>query len=218
MTLKAEITWRIIMNTTKFCTKCGKELPMDAEFCQFCGAKQSSVENLKQTASNTDIADDTKPGKEIIFEQDNSSTNVLEKKSKFKKYWWIYVLVGIVIAFISFSLLGPSSPTDVASDVEESLKNDNSLDVTSVKPDKESGTIIVHVKENKAIDDLYMGKTSTFKTVERTLLDLSKKYKDEDSNGYDLSYIQLMKPGTNDMILLSVDKGKIKYSALDDME
>ncbi len=63
-----------------------------------------------------------------------------------------------------------------------------------------------------------MGKTSTFKTVERTLLDLSKKYKDEDSNGYDLSYIQLMKPGTNDMILLSVDKGKIKYSALDDME
>lgn len=32
-------------NTTKFCIKCGKEIPNIADFCNFCGAKQASTKN-----------------------------------------------------------------------------------------------------------------------------------------------------------------------------
>lgn len=191
---------------------CGKNLPIDAEFCQFCGAKQESTDSLNQ--SSIEVNPEDKPGKDIIFNQ----TEPVDKKTKLKKYWWIFALIGVLITFIAFSQLKSPSPSDVASDIKETLNNDNSLDVTSVKPDKESKTMLVYVKENMAVDDLYMGKTSTFKTVERTLLDLSEKYKDDESDDYDLSYIQILKPGTNDTILMSVDNGKIKYSVLDDLE
>lgn len=191
----------------KFCIKCGKEIPSTSEFCPFCGASQK--EEIKTSLQE----------KETVETKKDVSTKPIKQPKKWYKRWWVIAIIAVVLIFIISGMFSGSGsdPDDVAADIESRLKSDNTLDIVSVKADEDSGTIIVKAKENKAISNLYLGYTSQFKTVQRSFLELSKKYQDEETEDFDFSYIQLMKPGTNDKILLSVDKGKIKYSSLDDV-
>lgn len=187
------------MKDKKFCFKCGKEVESDAEFCPYCGAKQTIEES---TSVNT------------------NGTTTTEKKSPKKRWykrWWIWIIAVVVILLILSSIgnFFSPDPKDVASDIKTTLQQDNAVDVVSVKADKSTGTIKVKVKETKAIEQLYEGYPAGFKALQRDLVNSSKKYANKKNDDFDLSYIQLMKPGTSHKILLAVDKGKIKYTALD---
>ncbi len=138
-------------------------------------------------------------------------------KKRWYKRWWIWIIAVVVILLILSSIgnFFSPDPKDVASDIKTTLQQDNAVDVVSVKADKSTGTIKVKVKETKAIEQLYEGYPAGFKALQRDLVNSSKKYANKKNDDFDLSYIQLMKPGTSHKILLAVDKGKIKYTALD---
>ncbi|ANZ70337.1 zinc-ribbon domain-containing protein [Pediococcus claussenii] len=40
------------MEETKYCIKCGKQIPIEAEFCNFCGAKQATTSNEQEPSSS----------------------------------------------------------------------------------------------------------------------------------------------------------------------
>lgn len=40
------------MENTRFCIKCGKEIPSNSEFCPYCGAAQSAINSGNASSSN----------------------------------------------------------------------------------------------------------------------------------------------------------------------
>ncbi|XRJ96369.1 hypothetical protein ACPBEI_08190 [Latilactobacillus sakei] len=194
------------MENYKYCIKCGKKLALDADFCQFCGSKQSSADEISESVVTYDSSDQKSVEQQMIS----------KKQTHLDKYKWVYGLLILILCTIVFLRLRTPNPSYVASDIEDTLNSDNTLDVSSVKAD--NGTFVVHIKNNEAVYKLYMGNTANFKSVQRTMIDLSKKYKGKKKNNIDYSYIQILKPGSNDRILMSVDNGKIKYSAVDEVE
>lgn len=195
-----------------------KEYVKKHDFASFNKFKKQTVTlkpEFKQRTTETNLKDNDN------VNENNTSVEPAPQKNKKQWYkrWWVLVISVLAIIFIFAGLNSSGAdPDNVASDVKTTLQQSNSLDVVSVKADKDSRTIIVKVKENKSIARLYEGYPSGFKSVQRDLVDLSKKYADEDNDDFDLSYIQLIKPGTNNKILLSVDKGKVKYTVLDDLK
>lgn len=59
------------MASTRFCIKCGKEIPIDSEFCPYCGAKQPAV------SPTTDLTSSA--------------------KNKWYKHWWSWAMIMILL-------------------------------------------------------------------------------------------------------------------------
>lgn len=132
----------------RYCINCGKELPNEAEFCLYCGAKQPPV---KIDASNKDqqhdqSAESSAPQSSDKQEKTDTSSNNLTKaslsvpdkkrkskkaKRKTKRIWAI--LAALVVLFIALAVYGnhhSSSATGTATAYNNSSSDSSSDDET----------------------------------------------------------------------------------------
>lgn len=75
------------MGESKFCVKCGKSIPMDAEFCPYCGTTQPVIDNLKATTDKS-----TEP-----IAPASSGTPNKTKKPFYKTAWFVCLVVVLIL-------------------------------------------------------------------------------------------------------------------------
>ncbi|MDB8870757.1 zinc ribbon domain-containing protein [Pediococcus acidilactici] len=178
----------------RFCTKCGKEMPSDADYCSYCGLKQSQTPKIS-----------TKKKK----------SNSPKKLSNRLRNWTIIILVIIFTIVFICSFIGPS-PEGISNDIKMTLKKENyGMEVISVKPDENIGGFKVRIKEGEVIKEPYNNRYHSLKYTEHTLTKLSKKYSNYDTDIFKYSSIELdlVTPNHSDKLLLMIEKGKIVYNS-----
>jgi len=101
------------MNTQKYCTKCGKELPPNSKFCVDCGAAIVLEPQTKkeEAIAITSPARETKKEKKIM----NYYLEVLKKYAVFtgraqRAEYWYFFLFHIIISFVLVILAMLASP------------------------------------------------------------------------------------------------------------
>lgn len=54
----------ITMENTRFCNKCGKEIPVNSEFCPYCGTSQPKIQTDKNEAKSEPV--EAEPSKQSV--------------------------------------------------------------------------------------------------------------------------------------------------------
>ncbi|WP_051907214.1 zinc ribbon domain-containing protein [Secundilactobacillus oryzae] len=106
-------------NETKFCIKCGKEIPAVAEFCSFCGAKQNYTKseatvngNESSDLNEADSKASTSSGETSSTVQSASTQTTPVKESENDSpagiifFGWACALVALFIPIIGLGGIG----------------------------------------------------------------------------------------------------------------
>ncbi|WP_203648966.1 zinc-ribbon domain-containing protein [Secundilactobacillus yichangensis] len=79
------------MENTRFCNKCGKEIPIDSEFCPYCGATQPKIDAVASQNVQSASGDANHPS------QSKNTTANLKQKPKNRLWLWLALLIVIIV-------------------------------------------------------------------------------------------------------------------------
>ena len=150
-----------------FCSKCGKEIDDNVNFCKFCGFQVNSLEeNLRNDFKKEENSIPNQENKEFYKEKSSVNSNKLHSKEK-KSNSWIFIVVfvclilaGITVYFSQNSDENTLEPEDVAikvasDSVKKTIDENDSIPEPIKKVAKENIDKVDSKEElDKVIDDL----------------------------------------------------------------
>lgn len=90
------------------CSKCGKELPEDALFCNMCGCKVESIEDVGTTSSqesfDADIAQENTPTPESVREDVANDSNEKPKKKDRTIIYALLIFCAIILCIKGYTV------------------------------------------------------------------------------------------------------------------
>ena len=123
-----DFDWRPFMSDHR-CSNCGKQLPADSVFCQFCGSKIDKNDFPNDTQANVDLID--------ALQQREATILAVEKKKKRNKKIVIAIISVIFIFLIALTIKNVSynaQPRNMATETMDANYTNVYADVVSVKP------------------------------------------------------------------------------------
>ncbi len=150
-----------------FCSKCGKEIDDNVNFCKFCGFQVNSLEeNLRDDFKKEEDSIPNQENKEFYKEKSSVNSSKLHSKEK-KSNSWIFIVVfvclilaGITVYFSQNSDENTLEPEDVAikvasDSVKKTIDENDSIPEPIKKVAKENIDKVDSKEElDKVIDDL----------------------------------------------------------------
>lgn len=202
---------------TKFCTKCGKQIPSNAEFCSFCGAKQPQA---KPATSSESISERTTNSTETPVPTSPKPSITVEHTAWFKTPLGIGGIVVAVLVIIFgigkvYSYNNPDTDS-IASSIQSSITSDDDFGSATVHYSDSSQTFDIDIPESStAMTNLDNGYPSIWNSLVKQLKTKSANLDNDYTSDY--SYIQVMSPYNKKRVYLQIDHGNVKYNIADDL-
>lgn len=188
-------------SNTKFCSSCGKEIPISSEFCPHCGKQQPT------TSDNI-----TKPA---------TLTPQVTTKSSSNKKWVLGILaIAIIVAAIfgiSWAVNHSKSPESIASSIQSKLRSQSSdYGKAKVTWDGDNGVMEISLpKSSHAVKSLEEGSPALWNSLVRELKTSSTSINGKNNPKY--SYLTVLNPNDSSYLWLEINHGKIKYNQADNL-
>lgn len=202
---------------TKFCTKCGKRIPINAEFCSFCGAKQPQA---KPVTSSGSTSEGTANSTETPVQTSPKPSITVEHTAWFKTPLGIggIVVAVLIIVFGIGKVYSYNNPdTDsIASSMQSNITSDDDFGSATVHYSDSSQTFDIDIPESStAMTNLDNGYPSIWNSLVKQLKTKSANLDNDYTSDY--SYIQVMSPYNKKRVYLQIDHGNVKYNIADDL-
>lgn len=161
-----------------FCTKCGKEISDDSQFCIHCGAEQTPMDNPLE----------------------NKKINTTTKKSGFINKKLIVGIVGIAIIILAFTVI---KPMITGRSVEKTL--DMMMEGYNDRDGKKILEILPGEMIDKELEDAGMTKEELKKTLDVALIAMKNKIQKDVGKDYTLDYEILSEKDYTDQELIELN-------------
>lgn len=193
-------------NDTKFCSSCGKKIPINSEFCPHCGEKQPVVSD--------------NPAQEKTVVKSFEPSRPISKSNSTKK--WISGIAAVVVLIalifgLSWVVNHSKSPENIASSIQSKLRT-KSADYGKAKATWNSDSEVIEIslpKNSHVVESLEDGSPALWNSLVRDLRSSSTAINKKNNPNY--SHIAVVSPHDTNYLWLEINHGKIKYNQGDNL-
>lgn len=193
-------------NDTKFCSSCGKKIPIRSDFCPQCGEKQPIVSDHFVQEKN-------------VVKSFEASKPISKSNSTQKWILGIVTIIAIITLIFGLSWIvnHSKSPESIASSIQSKLRS-QSTDYGKAKASWNNNNETIEIslpKNSHVVESLENGSPALWNSLVRELKSSSESINKKNNSKY--SYITVLNSYDNSYLWLKINHGKVKYDQSDNL-